>query len=214
MTSPARPDPADFIRTRLRLASLPGLPELRLFQRHPGSGLGEFLGQFLGENAPAPYWASVWAGGTVLARYLLDHPHVVRGRHVLDLGTGSGLVAIAAALSGAASVQAVDTDPLAITATRLNAAENGVDIEVIAGDLLDGPVPSADLILIGDLFYEAGLAARVTAFLDRCDPVEALIGDPGRASLPYARLAEVWRGEVRDFAGTDAHPACVYCWKR
>lgn len=206
MTSPARPDPADFIRTRLRLGPVPGLPELRLFQRHPGSGLGLFLG----EDAPAPYWASVWAGGVVLARYLLDHPHVVRGRRVLDLGTGSGLVAIAAALSGAASVQAVDTDPLAITATRLNAAENGVDIEVIAGDLLDGPVPSVDLILVGDLFYEAELAARVTAFLDRCDSIEALIGDPGRAPLPRAGLVEVWRGEVTDFGCPVGIASSVY----
>ena len=49
---------------------------------------------------PPPFWAFAWAGGQALARYLLDHPEIVAGREVLDIGSGSGIVAIAAAKAG------------------------------------------------------------------------------------------------------------------
>jgi len=52
--------------------------------------------------------------------------HVSPGLHVLDVGTGSGILAIGSALLGAARVVAIDVDPLAESATRQNAAENGV----------------------------------------------------------------------------------------
>ena len=59
-----------------------------------------------------------------LARYLLDHPEAVRARRVLDFASGSGLVAIAAAIPGAAEVHACDIDRFAIAAIRINAAAN------------------------------------------------------------------------------------------
>jgi len=57
-------------------------------------------------SLPPPFWAFPWAGGQALARYLLDHPALVAGTKVLDVASGSGLVAIAAARSGALSVVA------------------------------------------------------------------------------------------------------------
>ncbi|MFT4712900.1 MAG: putative nicotinamide N-methyase, partial [Candidatus Azotimanducaceae bacterium] len=61
-------------------------------------------------ESPA-YWAFCWASGQVMARYLLQHPNLVRGKSVLDFGSGSGVVAIAAAIAGAKSVIACDNDP-------------------------------------------------------------------------------------------------------
>lgn len=121
---------------------------------------------------------------------MLDHPNIVADRTVIDLGCGSGLVAIAAAKAGARCVTAIDVDPYAITATQLNAAANNVTIAAICADVLASDPPDTDIILAGDLFYDAELAERVTAFFDRClaANIEILVGDPWRTPLPRARL--------------------------
>lgn len=139
---------------------------------------------------PAPFWAFAWAGGQALARHVLDHPALVAGRRVLDLGAGSGLVGIAAMLAGAAHVTASDPDPWAIAAIGINAAANGVTVTATAADLLDGDAAGFNVILVGDLFYEKPLAKRVLAFLDHAQAAgaTALIGDPGRSYLPKDRL--------------------------
>lgn len=189
----------DHIRSNFPLTPVPTVPELSLHLAGPQSGLWR-LADMAGRELGTPYWAYVWGGGLALARHVLDHSETVAGRRVLDLGSGSGLVAIAAAMAGAGDVTAADIDPLAITAIRLNAAANGVEIAPLPGDLLDDPPPAADLILVGDLFYDRDLATRVTAFLDRCRDAgtEILIGDPLRAHLPHDRLRL-----VAEFLGPD-----------
>jgi predicted nicotinamide N-methyase len=179
---------------------VPGIPEIALHKAVPVSGLGRLAAE--DEGFGSPYWAYYWLGGLALARFVLDRPEVVAGRRVLDLGTGSGLVAIAAAKAGAASVLAADIDPYAIAALPLNAAHNGVAVEAVLGDLTEGPVPDVDLILAGDVFYDPEPAERVTPFLTRCRAagVEVLVGDPRRAPLPLERLRML--AEYR-FAETD-----------
>jgi predicted nicotinamide N-methyase len=193
------PDPLAFIPANLRLLPAPSLPEVRLYTAHPASGLWRLAGQAI--DSPAPYWAYHWAGGTVLARHIFVHPEIVRRRRVLDLGTGSGIVGIAAAMCGAAAVIAADTDANAIAAAQLNAAANGVSIETVDDDLTAGPPPEVDLILAGDLFYDEFLAVRVLAFLKRCRAagIEVLVGDPGRGPLPRAALRLVAEYPIRDF---------------
>jgi predicted nicotinamide N-methyase len=166
------------------------------------------------EDGEPPYWAYPWGGGIVLARHILDHPQTVRGARVHDLGCGGGVVAIAAMRAGAASVLAVDVDPMAITAIALNAEANRVVIENVRRDVRDLKMPAVDLILVGDLFYELELAKAVTAFLDRALKlgIEMLIGDPGRATLPRKRLARVAAYKTADF-GSASTPAEVFAWK-
>ncbi len=113
-----------------------------------------------GRDAP-PFWAFPWAGGQALARYVLDNPALVRGRHVLDVASGSGLVAIAAAKAGAASVTAGDIDPDAITAIRANAAANEVAAVVREIDMALGDAGGAEVVLAADVFYQRDLAAVV-----------------------------------------------------
>jgi predicted nicotinamide N-methyase len=141
-------------------------------------------------DVATPYWAYHWGGGLALARHILNHPEQVTGRTILDLGAGSGIVAIAAAKAGAKNVIAADIDRYAIAATGLNAAANGVAVTTFFGDLTFGVPPAVDVVLVGDLFYEGDLAERVTAFLDRClaAKIEVLVGDPRRAFLPRTRL--------------------------
>jgi predicted nicotinamide N-methyase len=182
-----------------------GLPAISLYSAHEATGLWRLAADDAAD-APPPYWAFPWAGGMALAHYLLDHVTVVAGRRVLDLGAGSGLVAIAAMKAGAAEVAAAEIDPFGVAAIGLNAAANGVTVRVIADDLTGGAAPAADVVTVGDLFYEQALAGRVIGFLDRCaaNGATVLIGDPGRAYLPQARLKRIAEyrtpdvGEVED----------------
>lgn len=194
----SRPEPRAFIQANLRLQPAPSVPEVMLHAAHSGSGLRRLLGR--GNEVP-PYWAYHWAGGTVLARHILDRPETVAGRRVLDLGTGSGLVAVAAMKCGASHVAAIDIDPIAVVAAELNAAVNGVTIDATCGDILGGPPPEVDIILAGDLFYDAALASKVLPFLQRCRGAGAdvLIGDPNREPLPRKQLQLLAEYPVPDF---------------
>jgi predicted nicotinamide N-methyase len=183
------------IRTGTELRPMPLIPEIRLHQAGDPISMWQQTEQATGQDGmDPPFWAFPWAGGQALARYLLDHPATVRGRRVIDVASGSGLVAIAAARAGAAAVTAYDTDPLAAAAVGVNAAANGVEVLAVCADILDGdgpPSPGADLVLVADAFYERDLAGQVTAFLGRCQAGGAavLVGDLGRRYLPYSRLA-------------------------
>lgn len=137
-----------------------------------------------------PYWAFAWPGGQVLARNLLDHPEIVTGKRVVDVGAGSGLGAIAAALAGAAHVLATDTDPLAAVACAMNAAVNRVDIDVSTADVLAAP-PAADVLLIGDLAYDPDLLMRVGAMIDAAVAVGT--------TIVYADRTSARRPVRRDF---------------
>jgi predicted nicotinamide N-methyase len=208
VVSPANmplPDAEAFIRTNMPLVPVPSIPEISLHTAQPSTGLWRLLGPD-GADAHSPYWAYPWAGGAALARHFRAHPEILRGRSVLDLGAGSGLVAIAAEKAGAASAIAADIDPFAAVATKLNAAANGVSVSVIQGDLTEGPPPAVDLIAVGDLFYNRQLALRVTAFLDRClaSGIDILVGDPGRAFLPYQRLRPIAEYPVADVGDAGA----------
>jgi predicted nicotinamide N-methyase len=169
----------------LRLVRLPFVPEIRLHLADDAIVLRARLEAQVGPGL-TPFWANAWAGGQALARYILDHPQVVAGRRVLDVASGSGLVAIAAAKAGAAEVTANDIDPYALAAVAMNAAANGVTVAVNEGDLLDGDGGDADVILAGDAFYDPELAARMLGFLRRAAARDArfLVGDPGRGHLP------------------------------
>ncbi len=193
----AQADPARFIREHFRVEASAALPEIPLYTAHPASGLWRLTGR----TGPPPYWAYRWAGGTVLARFLLDRPEIVRGKRVLDLGAGSGVVGIAAARAGATHVIAAEIDPKAVAAIALNAALNGVTMDTISQDLLKAPLCDVDLVLVGDLFYSRALGKRVTAFLSFCLAAgqEVLVGDPGRAFLPHDRLTRLADLATPDF---------------
>ncbi len=208
-------DPTQFIRANLPIAPAPGIPEVRLHKALPSSRVGR-LAALDEEGFGSPYWAYHWGGGLALARHVLDHPEIVTGRAVLDLGAGSGLVAIAAAKAGAASVMAAEIDSYAVAALRLNIEANQVDIAIVRGDLTICGPPAVDVVLVGDLFYAAELAERVTAFLERCldAGIDVLIGDPYRAYLPRKRLRRLQDYLVAETGSAATLPAAVFAMER
>jgi predicted nicotinamide N-methyase len=185
------PDRDAFIRANTTVMSPPLVPEVRLHLAHEAVPLWQKTEEELGElGLPPPFWAFAWAGGQALARYLLDNPGLVAGQRVVDLATGSGLVGIAASKAGAAAVLATDIDGFAVRAAEMNAALNGVALEVLQSDLLLSPPPGAGLICVGDLFYEKSLAERCLSWL-RQSEAAILVGDPGRTYLPKDQLMQV-----------------------
>jgi len=192
-------DPGLFIRRNTAIATPPLVPEIRLHLATEVTPIWQATEERLVRNGlPPPFWAFAWAGGQALARYLLDHPETVAGRELLDFGAGSGLVAIAAAKAGAARVIAAEIDHFAATAIALNAALNGVAIEVVTSDLSDGDSRFWKLVTAGDICYEQPMADRAMRWLRRLAGrgSTVLLGDPGRAHLPGGGLCELARYDV------------------
>src|SRR5215475_4601933 len=175
---------------RLNLVEAPFVPEVRLHLAQDAIMWWARMEAEVGSALTAPFWATAWPGGLALARYLLDLPVTVAGRRVLDVASGSGVVAIAAWLAGAAEVTANDIDPYALSAITLNARANGAAVSTLPGDLLDGDGGDADVVLAGDAFYNEAIAKRIEPFLRRAAArgAEVLVGDPGRQFLPRDRM--------------------------
>ena len=175
---------------RLRLVGTPLVPEIHLHLAQDAIVWWARMEAQTGGVLAAPFWATAWPGGQAVARYVLDHPPIVAGRRVLDVASGSGLVAIAAGLAGARTVTANDIDPYALAAITLNAKANRVSVSTRSGDLLDGDGGPAEVVLAGDVFYNPVIAARMWPFLRRAAArgAQVLVGDPGRGQLPRNRF--------------------------
>ncbi len=208
-----------FIKAHTRLLPVPLAPEIMIHLAEEATDLWQKTETELEEiGLPPPFWAFAWAGGQALARFILDHPAEVRGAVVLDFASGSGLVGIAAAMSGATRVTANDIDAFALAAIPLNAEANRVTIDLVTGDLV-GEDPGWDVVLAADIFYEADTAARVTQWLRRLAArgARVLIGDPGRSYLDRAGLDVVAIYDVpvtRALEDTDVKSTSVWRFRR
>jgi predicted nicotinamide N-methyase len=160
------------------------------------------------------YWMFCWASGQVLAHYLLDHPDLVRGKRVLDFGCGSGVVAIAAAKAGAAEVVACDIDPLALQASRYNAAINGVHLTL--SDDFDAVTGYLDVIVVADVLYDRRNMPWLDRFTARASDVwvaDSRVRDFDRP--PYLRITERESctvpdmDEAREFNRVALYRACA-----
>jgi len=206
-----QPEPSalQIIRTSTQLRPVALVPEIWLYQASEPIGVWQRTETAAGRTGlDPPFWAFAWAGGQALARYLLDHPEAVRDRHVIDMASGSGLVAIAAARAGAAAVTAYDVDPLAAAAITVNAGANGAAVLAVCADILDTDAtgsPEVDVMLVADAFYERNLADRVMRFVARghARGADVLAGDFGRAYLPQDRLRALAAYDVPGLAGLE-----------
>lgn len=184
-----------FILANTEIMAPPLVPEVKLYLAHEALPIWRKTEEELGAiGLPPPFWAFAWAGGQALARHIFDNPEFVGERRILDLASGSGLVAIAAMKAGAACVTASEIDRFAVEAVVLNAELNAVPVTPVADDLLDkAPSCDIDVILVGDLFYEKHLATHCLDWLNQAwaSGISVLIGDPGRSYLPKEKLRRI-----------------------
>lgn len=209
-------DHSAFVRENTSILAPPLVPEVKLHLAHEALPIWQKTEDELGAiGLPPPFWAFAWAGGQALARYILDVPETVRGKRVIDIASGSGLVAIAAMKAGARSVVAADIDAFSVAAMGVNAALNNVAIEITGDDLLVLPVPDVDVILVGDLFYEKTVATRCMVWLKQAQRknIDVLIGDPGRSYLPkecLLKVAEYFVPVSRDLEDAEIKKTAVW----
>lgn len=177
---------------RLLLQKLPCEHLLRLWLADPGTFDRRFDDQVVSAIMEAPpYWSFCWASGQVLAQRILANPAWVAGKRVLDLGCGSGVVAIAAALAGARESIACDLDVAALLAAQANAEANGVQL-CISNDL--NAVAGHIHILFGaDILYDPDnrpLLARLPGLADEVWVADSRVKDfsePGYVKVATER---------------------------
>lgn len=182
--------------TRLARRRPPLCPELELWLLGDDVDLEGGCDELADGEAP-PFWAFCWGSGQALARHVLDHPALVRDRRVVDLGTGSGIVALAAARAGARDVVAIDLDPLSRRAAEMNALLNGLSITTAA----EAPA-SWDLMLAADVLYETGLREWVLGPARDRGPI--LLADPQRTGTPRIDFPERGRAPSCTFPDVDS----------
>lgn len=210
--------PQEFVRAATEPQYPPLVPEIRLHLANEVVPLWRKTEEELArEGVPPPYWAFAWAGGQALARYVLDHASEIgmNNASVLDFGAGSGLVAIAAAKAGAATVLAADIDAFAAAAIAVNAQDNSVTNVSTTTDDVIGREEGWNVILIGDMCYERPLAERLLAWLKERvrGGATVLIGDPGRSYFPKNGVEKLATYEVptsRDLEDREMRITSVY----
>ncbi len=207
--------PRDFILANTTLIAPPLVPEIRLHLATEVVPLWRKTEEELeAEGTPPPYWAFAWAGGQALSRHVLDNPETVKGRSVLDFGSGSGLVAIAADQAGAKSVLAADIDKFAAAAITENARANNSAVSTTTEDVI-GQNLRWQTVLVGDMCYERPLAERLLAWLRDLAGNGALIllGDPGRSYFPRSgveKLATYRVQTTRELEDREIRETSVY----
>ena len=149
---------------KITATRLPLTPEIRLYllnEDYPQHNLTREETEAL-MNEP-PFWSFCWSSGQVLARWIMERKELVKGKNVLDFGTGSGIVAVAAARSGARKVLACDIDPVSLEAAKANAELNQVEIAV-SRDFESSSADGFDVILAADVLYDADIFPMVKRF--------------------------------------------------
>jgi predicted nicotinamide N-methyase len=178
---------------RIVVQPLPDCPDLVLGLINADFPTGPLPGEVMHDVIRAPaYWALCWGSGLGLAQLLYRNPHWVRGKRVLDFGSGSGVAGIAALRNGAASVTACDTDADARLASLANARLNSLDIEVCA-ELPDAG--TFDLVLMADVLYDRANTPLLEA-LQRIAPA-LIVADSRIAELPVAGFRQIAQVEAR-----------------
>ncbi|MDP2699650.1 methyltransferase [Thalassospira sp.] len=219
--APAIDDPrfTDLIDVFTIPARVPLTPEIDMYLATHITPLWQATEDMLGVmDIPPPYWAFAWPGGQAIARYILDHPELVRGKNVLDFACGGGMQAIACVMAGAGHVTANDIDPVAIAATRLNATRNKVAFDTLTDDLVGttGTTRRWDVIFAGDVCYQQTMAnAILTWLMDEARlGTTVILADPGRTYAPTRNIDELETYDVPvDIAVEDVDTKFTRVWQ-
>lgn len=174
------------------------VPEILLYQACEITPIWQATENWLAkQNIEPPFWAFAWPGGKALARYILDHPHLVYQKKVLDFAAGCGIAAIAAGKSKAQFIEIADIDPLAQQACAINTKANHILLDKNSNDVV-GQLCQWDLIFCGDVCYEAPMTHHIWPWLKQCAATGAnvIIADPGRTYLPRKELSAIYEYDI------------------
>jgi predicted nicotinamide N-methyase len=190
-------DPAGFVLANTSLGASVLQPGLKLYLASELTNLWLASETFLDtHNMAPPFWAFAWPGGEALAHYIAAHPELVRGKRVLDFAAGCGIAGLACARAGAALVECAEIDPLAVAAIKLNAKANHLRLEPVLGDIVGTPC-RWDIILCGDVCYEAAMTGHIMPWLRACSAnIPVLVADPGRKYAPSEGFEMIYEIEV------------------
>jgi predicted nicotinamide N-methyase len=164
-----------------------GCPEIHARTSSAVFTLWEAWEKEAAQECPVPFWAVVWPAARILARFLLDHPELVKAKEVVEIGCGGAVTSIAATKAGGRKVTANDIDPIALAIARQNAARNRVSLEFDAENRMETrSIGSAQLVICSDFFYAKVESLVLAGLLDewRKQSVTILIADGGRAFVP------------------------------
>ena len=160
---------------RISIQALPQCPDISLYLVDPVTMNRAFdLDEIRRIWEHTAYWAFCWASGQVLAQHILDHPELVKDKKILDFGSGSGVVAIAAMKAGAKQAIACDIDPDALISCAENAKLNGVSIE-LSDDLFTIQDNDIDLLIAADVLYDRANLSFLDTFFEYAQ--EVLLAD-------------------------------------
>ena len=160
---------------RISIQALPQCPDISLYLVDPVTMNRSFdLDEIRRIWEHTAYWAFCWASGQVLAQHILDHPELVKDKKILDFGSGSGVVAIAAMKAGAKQAIACDIDPDALISCAENAKLNGVSIE-LSDDLFTIQDNDIDLLIAADVLYDRANLSFLDTFFEYAQ--EVLLAD-------------------------------------
>ena len=179
---------------KITATRLPLTPEIQLYllnEDYPRQKLTREQTRALMDEPP--FWSFCWSSGQVLARWLMGRKELVTGKHVLDFGSGSGIVAVAAALSGARKVLACDIDPVSLEAVRANADLNHVEIDV-SGDFECSCLEGFDVILAADVLYDKEIFPLLKRFPDLASVV--ILADSRVRDLALEPYRKIDQGEA------------------
>jgi len=191
-------------------------PEILVYQAPDFFRFWDALELEQGSECDVPFWASVWPGAKSLARYILSNKDLVRGKRVLDLGCGSGVVSIAALKAGAMNVVANDIDPIALHIAQKDFSANDVSPEIEQSNLLEKPTEKIfDLIFVVDMFYERSKSSPMLSLLQRFirDGAEVIIADGSRPFAPKENLeilSDEWIDVNRDLEGVHSREVKIF----
>ena len=202
----------EFVKETTEVTPVPLCPELRL---HVGYSLFRRIVLSPEDKREWPLWAFLWGSGQAMARYLFDHPELVRDKSVLDLGAGSGIAAVAAGMCEADSVTAAECDEHGQASVRLNARLHDVKLDV-TGENLIGAIDNWQVVLAADVFYVREQIEPLAQWFDRLTNRgrTVLVADPKRPHFPADRCDLLEQYEVTMVPNLEAHTsAAVYRWR-
>jgi predicted nicotinamide N-methyase len=156
---------------QVSVQALPQCPSVSLYLVDPTTMNRKFsLDEIRSIWENTAYWAFCWASGQVLAKYILDNPDIVKGKKILDFGSGSGVVAIAAMKAGAKQAIACDIDPDALISCAENAKLNNVEV-TLSVDLFAIAERDIDLLIAADVLYDRANLSFLDTFFEYADAV-------------------------------------------